>query len=87
MNDSKYGWSARDNSIGLSLLKAPKFPDHECDMGYHNISYSLLAHDTPLTSSLVFEEAHILNEKLYNFVVSKPESEEALKSFYTLIDG
>ncbi len=35
LNDSKYGCSARDNVLGLTLLKAPKFPDHLADMGTH----------------------------------------------------
>lgn len=33
LNDSKYGYSVRNCNIGLSLLKASKFPNHEADMG------------------------------------------------------
>ena len=33
LNDCKYGFSVRDNNIGLSLLKSAKFPNHEADMG------------------------------------------------------
>jgi len=35
LNDCKYGYSARDGNIGISLLKASKIPNHEADMGMH----------------------------------------------------
>jgi alpha-mannosidase len=44
LNDSKYGYSVREGNLGLSLLKASKFPDHEADMGMHSFIYSLLPH-------------------------------------------
>jgi len=65
LNDSKYGYSVRDNNMGLSLLKASKFPDHEADMGTHDFVYSLLPHDRALEESTVFEEAHKLNTPLW----------------------
>ena len=45
MNDSKYGWMARGSSLSLSLLKAPKNPDDECDMGGHSFKYAIMPHD------------------------------------------
>lgn len=69
LNDSKYGYSVRDCNIGLSLLKAAKFPDHTADMGRHLFTYSLLAHDRPLADSSVFEEAQRLNTPLWVAVV------------------
>lgn len=65
LNDSKYGYSVRDNNIGLSLLKASKFPDHQADMGAHRFLYSLLPHDRALEDSTVFEEAHKINTPLW----------------------
>ncbi len=75
MNDSKYGYSVRDNNMGLSLLKASKFPDHEADMGPHDFVYSLLPHDRALEDSTVFEEAHKLNTPLWAAVFTL-QSEE-----------
>jgi len=67
LNDSKYGCSVRDGVIGLSLLKAPKFPDHEADMGVHRFVYSLLPHEQSMAP--VFEEAQRLNTPLWVAVV------------------
>lgn len=44
INDSKYGYSAHDSTLCLSLLRSPKSPDPECDMGRHIIKYALLPH-------------------------------------------
>lgn len=44
INDSKYGYSALGSVLSLSLLRAPKSPDPQCDMGYHEIRYALLPH-------------------------------------------
>ena len=74
LNDSKYGCSVREGVMGLSLLKAPKFPDHEADMGLHNFVYSLLPHDRALVDSSVFDEAHRLNTPIWVAVV-EPEPE------------
>jgi alpha-mannosidase len=76
LNDSKYGYSVRENNMGLSLLKSSKFPDHEADMGVHIFTYSLLPHDRALEDSTVFEEAHKLNTPLWAAVFTLNSDEE-----------
>ena len=44
LNDCKYGYSCRGGTICLSLLRAPKSPDENCDMGEHSFKYALLPH-------------------------------------------
>jgi alpha-mannosidase len=44
LNDSKYGYSCRGSTLCLSLLRAPKSPDPDCDMGRHTFKYALYAH-------------------------------------------
>lgn len=44
LNDSKYGWSAMGNTLRLSLLRSPKHPDPECDMGRHEFAYAIMPH-------------------------------------------
>lgn len=44
INDCKYGYSARDNVLALSLLRAPTYPDPEADQGAHTFTYALLPH-------------------------------------------
>ncbi|HEY3185137.1 MAG TPA: glycoside hydrolase family 38 C-terminal domain-containing protein, partial [Gaiellaceae bacterium] len=44
LTDSKYGYSAYGNELRISLLRAPKSPDPEADMGRHEFAYALLPH-------------------------------------------
>ena len=41
LNDSKYGYDAKDNVLRLSLLRAPEWPDPNADQGHHEFTYSL----------------------------------------------
>jgi alpha-mannosidase len=44
LNNSKYGYDTKDNVMRISLLRSPKAPDSEADMGKHTIEYSLYPH-------------------------------------------
>ena len=44
INNSKYGYDAVGNLLRLSLLRSPKWPDPEADMGHHHFSYALYPH-------------------------------------------
>jgi alpha-mannosidase len=44
LTDSKYGYSCHGNELRISLLRAPKSPDPEADMGRHEFAYALFPH-------------------------------------------
>lgn len=44
LNDSKYGYDAKDNVLRLTLLRSPKWPDPQADRGAHEFTYSLYPH-------------------------------------------
>jgi alpha-mannosidase len=44
LNDCKYGYSCYGNELRLSLLRSPKSPDPEADMGRHRFAYAVLPH-------------------------------------------
>lgn len=71
LNDCKYGYSCRGSTLCMSLLRAPKAPDANCDMGQHTLRYSILPHlgsITELTAgSEVVKESALLNSPLYCF--------------------
>jgi alpha-mannosidase len=64
LNDGKYGHSARDNVLGLSLLKSPMYPDPLADEGKHRFTYCLFPHPGDWTEAGVVEEAFGLNSPL-----------------------
>ncbi|MBQ1366887.1 MAG: alpha-mannosidase [Firmicutes bacterium] len=61
LNDCKYGYNAKDQTIKLSLLKSGKHPDTEADMGEHDFTYSLLPHAHGPVEGGVIEESEIVN--------------------------
>ncbi|GBC95353.1 Mannosylglycerate hydrolase [bacterium HR16] len=61
LNDCKYGHDVFGNTLRLTLLRAPKAPDPEADMGHHRFTYSLFPHAGSLQESGVIEEAYWLN--------------------------
>jgi alpha-mannosidase len=65
LNDGKYGYSARDNVLGLSLLRSPMYPDPLADEGDHRFTYSLFPHPGDWTETRVVEEAFALNSPLF----------------------
>lgn len=44
LTDCKYGYSCYGNELRVSLLRAPKSPDPEADMGRHEFAYALMPH-------------------------------------------
>jgi hypothetical protein len=49
INDGKYGHSCRENMLSLSLLRSPRSPDDNCDLGVHHFSYHLLPYQGNVT--------------------------------------
>eukprot|EP00727_Mastigamoeba_balamuthi_P002309 m51a1_g12075 putative alpha-mannosidase 2c1-like (1054) ;mRNA; f:671-4985 len=64
LNDCKYGHSTRGSTMRLSLLRAPKAPDPECDMGAHVFTYALYPHAGTLQQARTLREAADLNSPL-----------------------
>jgi alpha-mannosidase len=44
LNQSKYGYDAVGNLLRITLLRSPKWPDPEADMGHHHFHYALYPH-------------------------------------------
>ena len=44
LNQSKYGYDAVGNLIRLTLLRSPKWPDPDADMGHHHFHFALYPH-------------------------------------------
>lgn len=65
MNDCKYGYSAFDNVLGLSLIKSGVYPDTQADQGHHTFTYALYPHSGSWQEAGVAQSAWHLNNPLY----------------------
>jgi alpha-mannosidase len=70
LNDGKYGHSVLGNTLGLSLLRGPLYPDPFADQGDHTFTYALYPHPADWRSGTL-AQAHDLNAPLR--VVILPE--------------
>ena len=61
LTDSKYGYSCLGNELRVSLLRAPKSPDPEADMGRHVFAYALFPHAGGWREAGVLAEATRFN--------------------------
>ncbi|CAL4079511.1 unnamed protein product, partial [Meganyctiphanes norvegica] len=61
LNDCKYGWSTNGGALTLSLLRSPKAPDDQCDMGKHQFSYAAMPHAGTHQSADVPKRAYEFN--------------------------
>jgi alpha-mannosidase len=72
LNDSKYGYACHGNVLRLSLLRSPKSPDAQADMGKHRFRYALYPHAGSPQAGGVIPEAAAFNQPLQ--VVAAPEA-------------
>jgi alpha-mannosidase len=89
INNSKYGYDARENVLRLTLLRSPVWPDPEADRGNHRFSYILYPHAGDWKQALTVHHGYEFNYPLsatqvephtgalpavHSFVVVKPEN-------------
>jgi alpha-mannosidase len=70
LNNAKYGHNVRGQVLGLSLLRAPVYPDPLADEGTQSFTYALLPHAGDWHEGGVREEAEDLNQPLLAMPVS-----------------
>ncbi|KAJ2017689.1 Glycoside hydrolase, 38 vacuolar alpha mannosidase [Coemansia sp. S680] len=85
LNDCKYGYSTLANTMTLTLLRAPKAPDANCDMGHHSFRYAVYPHTGTFNESNVVREAYHFNLALSHLPVDFGATNlAALSSFFAL---
>lgn len=64
VNDCKYGYACRGNVLTLSLLRGPRMPDPDTDMGEHEFSFGIYPHVGSWGESDVVDVAYAFNHPL-----------------------
>lgn len=64
LSSDKYGFSARNNQVTISLVRGPMYPDMLADEGEHRFTYALLPHDGRWWSQEVQAEADLILDPL-----------------------
>ncbi len=80
LNDCKYGYSADDTTLSLTLLKSGIFPNPSADKEVHEFTYSLLPHSGSYREGNVVGEGYALNYPLT--IITGDEPKVAIRSFF-----
>jgi len=64
LNQTKYGYDAVGNTLRLTLLRSPKWPDAEADMGHHHFHYALYPHAGTWKETLTVRHGYEYNYPL-----------------------
>ena len=79
LNDCKYGLSAQDSRLSLTLLRAPVMPDMTADRKVQRFTYSIMPFSGPFTHSRVTEEAYECNVEITAWGLGGETGEEILR--------
>jgi alpha-mannosidase len=64
LNDSKYGYDVHGQTMRLSLLRAPTWPDPMADRGRHEFTYALYTHPGDWNQGMTVRRGRELNAPL-----------------------
>jgi alpha-mannosidase len=64
LNESKYGYDDEGNTLRLSLLRSPTWPDPEADRGHHHFSYAVYPHAGDWKQAMTVRHGYEYNYKL-----------------------
>ena len=64
LNESKYGYDAVGNTLRLTLLRSPTWPDPEADRGLQHFSYEIYPHAGTWKSAETVHRGYELNDPL-----------------------
>lgn len=81
LNDCKYGYDIKEDTMRLSLLKSATDPDYSADYGTHEFIYSLYPHKEEWYNSGLEEEAFDLNSPVVVLDGASALCNESLISF------
>ena len=64
LNDCKYGYSAKNGDLGLTLIKSGTYPNADADIGTHRFTYSIYPHAGRWQEARTVDMAYNLNVPL-----------------------
>ena len=72
LNDSKYGFDIKGNTVRMTLVRTSYSPDPKPDQRVHTIRYSVFPHKGSWKQALTFRKGYELNHPLEAVVITKP---------------
>ena len=64
LNDSKYGYDALGNTLRITLLRSPTWPDPDADRGHQHFTYAIYPHAGDWKQAQTVHRGYELNDPL-----------------------
>lgn len=87
INESKYGYDAKGNTLRISLLRSPTSPDPEADQGHHHFTYSLYPHSGDWKQARTVRRGYDFNYKLQALQVAPHEGKLPPEHSYATVNS
>jgi alpha-mannosidase len=84
LNDCKYGFATAGDTMRLSLIRAPKAPDANADMGRHTFKYAIFPHAGAVGEATVHAAADFNNPLKVCYVPSSSNVADATDLLKTI---
>lgn len=72
LNDSKYGFDVKGNTVRMTLIRTSYSPDPRPDQGRHEFLYSIYPHKGGWKEALTFRKGYEINHPLEAVIVEDP---------------
>ncbi|RAK12517.1 alpha-mannosidase [Halanaerobium saccharolyticum] len=86
LNDCKYGYDIKDQTMRLTLIKSGIYPDPEADQGHHSFTYSLYPHGGSWFEAETTKEAYELNYPVQQVKIKGEDGTEAKAKSYIEVE-
>jgi alpha-mannosidase len=86
INNSKYGYDAKDNVLRISLLRSPTWPDPYADRELHHFAYSLYPHAGDWKQALTILRGYEFNSKLKAWPVGQHTGASAAEQSFVSVN-
>jgi len=87
LNDCKYGYDIKGQTMRLTLIKSGIYPDPEADQGQHSFTYSLYPHGGDWFEGETVKEAYQLNYPLQTVISSISLGEQPQQKSFIEVDA
>lgn len=86
LNDCKYGYDAHDETVRLTLVRGPSYPDPDADRGEHRLRYGLFVHEGLSDLTAVHRAAERFNNPIAAIGSLAPQGQQpAMPEAFSLV--
>lgn len=87
INETKYGYDAKDNVLRISLLRSPTWPDPNADRGHHHFRYSLYPHAGDWKQAMTVRHGYDFNYGLQSMQLEAHEGKFAPEQSFVSVSN